>query len=59
MPRDVYVLNLETGKERLIAKHRFVGGLMWSPGGERLYFAGSGKRGDDPGIFVVSMDDVF
>ena len=56
---DIYVLDLEANSEKRIATHRFVSNLIWSGDSKRLYFAGSGKSGDDPGVYVVDVEATF
>jgi len=54
-PREtVYIRNLITNREAEIATYGYVGNLMWSPAGERLYFAGGGYSSDSA-IRVVDV----
>lgn len=46
-PREeLFIRELRTGEEKLITSYGSIGNLIWSPAGERLYFAGGGIASD-------------
>ncbi|HKW13279.1 MAG TPA: hypothetical protein VJS69_02220, partial [Candidatus Krumholzibacteria bacterium] len=55
---ELFVRQLQTGKEERIASHGAMGNLIWSRDGERLYFAGS-LLGGDGMTYVVDIERVF
>lgn len=58
-PREeLFIRDLQTGDEKLVATHGSMGNLIWSPRGERLYFA-AGGIGSDGTVYVVDVESVF
>ena len=58
-PRErVFILDLDTHKEKKVATHGYVSNLMWSPDGNRLYFA-AGEYEDYAGIYCVNVPATF
>jgi hypothetical protein len=58
-PREeLAIRDLQSKEEKQIASHGSVGNLIWSPRGERLYFAG-GSVGGDGTAYVVDVGMAF
>jgi len=58
-PREtLFVRDLSTGREKEIAKYGYMSNLIWSPRGERLYFA-SGGYSSDSAVRVVNVAATF
>lgn len=58
-PREeLSIRDLQSKEEKRIASHGSVGNLIWSPRGERLYFAG-GSVGGDGTAYVVDIGTAF
>lgn len=58
-PREeLFIRELRTGDEKLVAVHGSMGNLIWSPRGERLYFA-AGGIGSDGTVYVVDVESAF
>lgn len=54
-PREeIFIRELETGREKRIAAYAYTGNLIWSPSGDRLYFAG-GAYDSDSAVRVVDV----
>jgi hypothetical protein len=58
-PREeLFIKELVTGREQKIAKYTYMGNLIWSPDGKRLYFAG-GEYSSDSAVRVVDVAATF
>lgn len=58
-PREeLFIRDLQTGDEKRVAAHGSMGNLIWSPRGERLYFA-AGRIGSDGTVYVVDVESAF
>ena len=58
-PREeLFIKELATGREKRIAKYGYMGNLIWSPDGDRLYFAG-GEYSSDSAVRVVDAAATF
>lgn len=58
-PREeLFVKDLENGAEKRVATYAYMGNLIWSPMGERLYFAG-GAYSSDSAVRVVDANMTF
>ncbi len=58
-PREeVFVMDLQTNEHRKVAKHSYVGNLIWSPDGDRLYYAG-GEYASDSAVYIVDVAATF
>ncbi len=58
-PRDeIFVMDLQTGKEIRVARYSYSGNLIWSPDSDRLYFA-SGEYSSDSAVRIVDVAATF
>ncbi len=58
-PREeLFIRDLQTGQEKLIASYGRMGNLIWSPAGQRLYFAGGGYASDSA-VRVADVEAIF
>ena len=58
-PREeLFIRELATGREKKIARYGYMGNLIWSPDGNRLYFAG-GEYSSDSAVRVVDVAATF
>jgi protease II len=55
---ELFIRDLATGREKKIAKYGYMGNLIWSPDGKRLYFAG-GEYSSDSAVRVVDVAATF
>lgn len=55
---ELFIRELASGREKRIAKYGYMGNLIWSPDGERLYFAG-GEYASDSAVRVVDVAATF
>jgi len=56
---DVYVMDLETRKEKRIGTWGYATNLIWSGDSRTLYFGGEGKVNRKSGIYVVDVAGTF
>jgi WD40-like Beta Propeller Repeat len=61
----LYIKDLHSGREKLVAARHTVSNLIWSSDSSRLYFAGYGTNGPfgggskHRGVFVVDANEIF
>ena len=55
---EIFVMDLGAGGEKKVAEHSYAGNLIWSPDGNRLYFAG-GAYSSDCAVFIVDVATTF
>lgn len=59
MREEVFVLHLESKREKKLGRFRSVGNLIWSPDGRRLYYAGHNGDFTDMGVYRVDVGRLF
>ncbi len=55
---ELFIRDLARGREKKIATYGYMSNLIWSPGGERLYFAG-GEYQTDTAVRIVDVAATF
>lgn len=58
-PREeTFIMDLQSRKEKRVARHSYTGNLIWSPDSQRLYLAG-GEYASDSAVRVVDVAATF
>ena len=55
---ELFIMDLGTGSLKRVAKHLFIGNVIWSPEGDRLYYAGA-QYVSDAAVRVVDVPSTF
>jgi hypothetical protein len=55
---ELFIMDLNNGDQKRVARHQFIGNLIWSANGDRLYFAG-GEYDSNSAVFIVNVAATF